>query len=906
MLLLSIIQEKIRYENETPMNWLRQFRVWIVALFRKEKLDREMDAEMRFPIECQTQENTPAGIPTEQARAAARRQFGLIESTEEQSFNQRSVSWMENFRRDLRYSARTLRQNLGFTCAAVLILALGIGSNALVFAVGRTVLFHPLGFDGEDRLMWVRLVNTQTGATENELSWQDMEDIRSSTQSFESVATFGSGATWDTGGQSVEVAALRASADLAKTLRVRPALGRMFSGNGAAAAGSEVLISYRLWQSRFGGDLSVLGQSLRLDNKSRTIVGVLPPGLRFPLERTPSLETGTILRAVEQSFWLPLAEPRGADRTSRQSRMFPVVARLKAGVAEATARAELSALGKRLARQYPESNRTWGFTVVSFRDQIFAGTRKGIPLLVAAVATVLLICCVNLANLLLARSVARQREFAIRLALGAKSGTLLRSLMVENLLLALLGGGSGLALAIAALHLTRTLAAASVPFISEAAVDGTVVAFTACVSLATVLIFGLMPAWRQSRADGADALRAGPRTTGGRQIHVWQQNLLIGQLAMVFVLLGAAGLLLESFRRLISQDLGYRPPSVIAMDLSQTGFASNAEVCRFYRALRERIAALPGVEQVGTISSAPLTSRWTFNERPNVVTRPLPEAERPVVAATFVAFDYFQAMGIPLVEGRFFRDSELNDDGYGQGVILNETAAKLLFPGRSANGGKFTVGSNPDRVLEVIGVVKDTRDVRLEEKPLPRFYWQYAFGGAQVIVRGEVPAKMLIPMLAAVVRDADARVRLDSVRLMTDIVAATVADRRFLMIMAAAYTLVALAIAAIGIYGVVSYQVAQRRNEFGVRMALGATPQGLLRLVLLQTGRITLVGLAIGLMLSFWTNRLLVNQLFGLSPHEPLLLVTTSAILFLIASCASLGPAFRASAADPLTALRCE
>jgi putative ABC transport system permease protein len=216
------------------------------------------------------------------------------------------------------------------------------------------------------------------------------------------------------------------------------------------------------------------------------------------------------------------------------------------------------------------------------------------------------------------------------------------------------------------------------------------------------------------------------------------------------------------------------------------------------------------------------------------------------------------------------------------------------------------VGSNPDRVLEVIGVVKDTRDVRLEEKPLPRFYWQYAFGGAQVIVRGEVPAKMLIPMLAAVVRDADARVRLDSVRLMTDIVAATVADRRFLMIMAAAYTLVALAIAAIGIYGVVSYQVAQRRNEFGVRMALGATPQGLLRLVLLQTGRITLVGLAIGLMLSFWTNRLLVNQLFGLSPHEPLLLVTTSAILFLIASCASLGPAFRASAADPLTALRCE
>ena len=333
-------------------------------------------------------------------------------------------------------------------------------------------------------------------------------------------------------------------------------------------------------------------------------------------------------------------------------------------------------------------------------------------------------------------------------------------------------------------------------------------------------------------------MRTGTRSTGGPQIRAWQQGLLVGQIAVVLVLLASAGLLLESFRRLIGQDLGYQPRSVIAMDLSQFGFDTNGDVCRMYRALRERLAALPGVEAVGTISSAPLTGKWTFNERPDIVGQSVPVADRPSVAATFVAFDYFQAMGIPLREGRFFRDDELKDDGYGQIVILNEAAATVLFPGRSAVGGRFTVGSNPDRILEVIGVVKDTRDVRLEEKPQPRFYWQYAFGGAQVVVRGKAPATALMPMLRDTVKQTDARVRIDSVRPMTEIVASTVAERRFLMIMVATYAAVALGIAAVGIFGVVAYQVAQRRNEFGVRLALGASPRGLMRLVLLQAGRL--------------------------------------------------------------------
>ena len=809
---------------------------------------------------------------------------------------------------DLKFAFRQLLKYPGFAAVAVLTLALGIGANTVVFGVARTVLLRPLGFDGEDRLMWVRRVNTQTGASENQLSWQDLEDIRTLTQSFESVVTDNShDASWEDGDRTEEVSAVRATPHLTHALRLRPALGRMFLASDSDANEEPVaLISHELWQSRFGGSPDVLGQSVRLDKTARRIVGVLPPGVQFPIERAPSPGSGTILKAGQKLFWLPMSAPRGEDGTSRGARMFLGMGRLKSGVSEATARAELAALGQRLAVEHPDSNRNWSFTVVSFRDQIFGRTRQGVPLLAVAVAAVLLICCVNLANLLLARGVTRQRELAVRLALGAGRRRLVRALMMESVLLSLLGGGAGIAFAHGALHIIRDLASASVPFIREATVDGIAIAFTAGVSLLTALIFGLLPALWQSRAEAADALRTGTRSTGGPQIRAWQQNLLVGQIAVVLVLLASAGLLLESFRRLIGQDLGYQPRSVIAMDLNQSGFDTNGDVCRMYRTLRERLAALPGVEAVGTISSAPLTGKWTFNERPDIVGQSVPFADRPSLAATFVAFDYFQAMGIPLLVGRFFRDSELNDDGYGQIVILNEAAAAVVFPGRSAVGGRFTVGSNPDRVLEVIGVVKDTRDVRLEEKPQPRFYWQYPFGGAQVVVRARTPSAALIPMLREVVKQTDARVRIQSVHPMTEIVASTVAERRFLMIMVATYAAVALGIAAVGIFGVVAYQVAQRRNEFGVRLALGASPGGLLRLVLLQAGRLTLVGLAIGLAVSFATNRLLSSQLFGLTPHDPVLLTSVSVLLLCVALLASLLPARRAARTNPMEALRCQ
>jgi predicted permease len=809
---------------------------------------------------------------------------------------------------DLRFAFRQLLKNPGFTAVAVLTLALGIGANTVVFSVAKTVLFRPLGFDAPDRLMWVRLVNTQTGSIEDRLSWREIEDIRESMQSFESVATFGSpGAIWEQGDRAEEVPALRVTTHLADVLRIRPVLGRMFvPSDSPATAEPVVLISHELWQSQFGGRPEVIGQAVRLDQKSRTIVGVLPPGLQFPLERAPSMGTGGSVKAGVQSFWFPFGDLQGDDLVSRYARMFLPVGRLKPGVSEDAARAELAALGQRLAADHPETNRRRTFALVSFRDQVLGRTRQGLPILAVAVGAVLLICCVNLANLLLARGVARQRELAVRLALGAGRRRLVQALMTESVILSLLGGALGIGFAEGVLQAVRVLASENIPFVREATVDGAVLLFTAGLSLLTALVFGLLPALRLTHVEATDSLRTGTRTTGSPQIRAWQRGLLAGQIAVVLVLLASAGLLLESFRRLVNQDLGYQPQPVVMIDLSTWGFKSNGELCRMYRALHARLSALPGVEAVGTISSAPLTGKWTFDIKAQILGQPLPEAERPSLAASFVAFDYFQAMGIPLLDGRYFRDTELKDNGYGELVMLNQAAAHLLFPGRSAVGGRFTVGSNPNRVLEVVGVVKDTREVRLEDKPQPRFYWQYAFGGAQVVVRSALPPRSLIPLLRDAVKQTDPRIIRQDFQTMTQIVSATVAERRFLMAMLAAYAVVALGIAAVGIFGVVACQVAQRTNEFGVRLALGASPGGLLRLVLVQSSRIVLAGLALGLTLSLATGRLLASQLFGLSPHDPVLLTTVSVVILLVALLASLLPARRAANVDPMEALRHE
>jgi putative ABC transport system permease protein len=800
-----------------------------------------------------------------------------------------------------------LRKHPGFTAIAVLMLALGIGANSTVFSVAKAVLFRPLGMEEPGRVAWISFTDTVSGKAIENFSWTDFTELRASASGFSEMALIAwPGVIWENGDHIEPLTSLNSTPELFKILDVRPVLGRLLTeADGQPGAEPVALITYEFWQKRFAGDPTIIGRSLRLSETASTVVGILPAGIEFPIGHAPAISTGSTVYAGTHDIWLPLAVG-GADRTQRGNRMFPIIGRLKPGTQFPVARAELAAIGQRWAADFPALNRNLALTAIPYRDKALGPAQKGIHVLTAAVAAVLVICCVNLANLLLARGVARHRELAVRHALGASRARTIRALLAECGLLSLGGGALGILLASYAVQAIRRYGPPEMPFLHEITIDATVVAITAVISIGTGLIFGFLPALWQSRVGAGDALKSGVRSSVGPEIRSWQRSLLIGQIALALVLVVAATLLLESFRRLMSVDIGYQPRQVITADLGNWAIPTNEETVRLYREIARRVAALPGVEAVGTIQSIPLTGKWTWEEKAQVRGAAVPESEQPSLAITFVAFDYFKAMQIPIVAGRFFGADELRDDGYGKFIIINEAAARALFPGRSALGQSFSISSTPDRFYEVVGVVRDTRDVRLEEKPQPRFYLNYAHGGSQLLVRSSAPAAATIAMMRATLKQFGSRVMINDIKTMSGIVSDTVAERRFLAMMLTIYAAIALLLAATGIFGVAAYQVAQRTNEFGIRLALGATPARLMRLVLSETFRHALLGATIGLVLAFAVAQLLASHLYEVSPHDPVLFATATLLLFAIGLIASLLPARRAAKVEPVESLRCD
>jgi putative ABC transport system permease protein len=798
--------------------------------------------------------------------------------------------------KDIRFGLRTLAKNPGTTLAALIALALGIGANSAIFSVVSGVLLNPLPYPEPDRLTVVMMKNPTAGFPRFSVSLADFEDLRRQNRSFQGLVAYAGRRFNLTGSDRPE--ALRGagvSADFFHTLKMEPALGRGFRPEEDRLGGERVaVLSDGLWRRRFGADPGIVGRTLMLDGEPRTVVGVAPPGTGLPLRG---------------EIWVPLAANPAEE--SRGAHHLTVLGRLKPGVTLARARTELAQIAARLERQYPDSNAGWGTVVLPLGEFAVEEVRASLLILLVFVSFVLLIACADVANLLLARVAAREREIALRAALGASRARLVRQVLTETLILFLAGGALGLLLAGWGTRALIALDPDGIPRAQEVHLDGRVLLFTLAVSLGTGLLFGLIPALTGAGRRLSESLKEGGRgMAGGVRGRLVRNFLVLAQVALTLVLLLGAGLLIQSFARLQAVDPGFRPAGAIAAQLAlpPAKYGKPERQIAFYRGLLERVRALPGVEQAGLIYPLPLGDSdlvFAFS----VAGRPAPPPNAvPNANARTASPGAFQALGIPLRRGRLFDE---RDTPSGMPVVVvNETMASRVWPGENPLGKRIAFGDPKDPKLQwstVVGVVGDVRHEALgkeagSEVYLPQF--QQPIPYAVLVVRGGGdPARLAAPVREAV-KSLDPDLPVDKVTTLRDVVAASLAQSRFKAVLLALFAGLALVLAVVGVYGVVSYSVAQRTHEIGVRMALGAGRDSVLLLVVRQGMTQVLIGLALGLAGAWYASRLLAGEIYGLSVTDPLTFVAMPLALGLVALAANYFPARRATQVDPLVALR--
>ena len=805
---------------------------------------------------------------------------------------------MDTLRQDLAYALRRLAEAPGFSLIAVATLALGIGANGAIFSVVNAVLLRPLPFGEPDRL--VRVAQLWQGRP-TVYSPQNFLDTQKAAQSFDSLAVFDEGGMHLTGrGRPVRLDGAEVSASFFDVLKVRPALGRGFAAEENEPGHTKVaILGHRLWRERFGADPAAVGQTMQLERETYTVVGVAPPGFSFP---------------EGAELWTPMLYDARFRTQSRGAWYITVIGRLRAGVSVAHAREEVATIAARLAHQYPDADEGVGATVIPLQESLVGGSRRALLVLLGAVGLVLLIACVNVANLLLARVAARETELAVRSALGAGRARLLRQLLTESMVLALLGGAAGLLLATFSLEGLLGLEPQGVPRLAEVRMDRAVVAFAALLSILTGLVFGSVPALHMMRRATAQSLREGGRGVLGGRGHRLRGGLVVSQIALAMVLLAGAGLLLRSFAHLRHVDPGFRPGSALTfrVTLPESAYKEDPSQIAFYRDLAARLAALPGVQSVGAISGLPL-SGVHFNLSFEVKGRaPLPPAQQPTMEVRVVSADYFKAMGIPVLRGRGLTAAD--DARAPQAVVLSRSAVRRHFPGEDAMGKAIVLGwgrgpGEPRAGGEVVGIVGDVKDHGLAEENPPEIYLPYPQRTVQamdVVLRTSVPPRSLLPAAEAVVRDLDPELPVARVATLDEVVARSISEPRFYMVLLGSFAGLALFLAALGLFGVMSYAVVQRSREIGIRVALGAHPHDVLGMVLRHAMTLALAGVVGGLLGALALSRLLGRLLFELSPTDPGTLAGVALLLSLVALAASYLPARRATRVDPLIALRSE
>jgi predicted permease len=876
---------------------IRQLRAWIVRLggvFAREADDKEVTEELESHLQMHMEDNLRAGLAPEEARRQALIKLGGVEQTKEEWRRQRGVPMLEDLWKDLRYGARMMARQPGFTIVAVLTLALGIGANTAIFSVVNSVLLRPLPYQDADRLVWLWDSNPSSGQLRSPSSGPNFDDWRRHSSSFEYMAAFTGWSFNLTGaGEPERLQGVMASPELFPMLGIKPVLGRTFTPEEEGAGSHRVvMISQGLWQRRFGGDPGVLGGPVTLNGESYTIIGVTPPDFRLP---------------YPAEVWTPLA--LDVLRPGRGSHFISVLARLKPGVSIGQAQADMDDITAELGRQHPGTNTGWGVELQPLHERLVGEAEQALWLLLVAVGLVLLIACVNVANLLLARASTRRKEVAIRTALGAGRARLTRQFLTEVMLVALAGGGCGLLLAYWGVDLLVALNPRDLPRAEEVGLDSRVLCFTLAVSVLTGLGFGLVPAVLGSKVDLHESLKEGSRsaTTGRRRGRV-QGLLVVSEIALAVVLLVGAGLMVKSLLRLTEVDLGFDPEGVLTMHISlpQAKYSERESQAAFYEVLLQRVRNLPGVQAAGTVSPLPLTGG--SNQEIFVEGRPLPVPNQGYITnLQLCSPDYFGAMRIPLMKGRFF--DERDTDKSRPIVIINETFARRFWPDEDPLGKRISFSGPEGSWSEIVGVARDTRHQRLDSEvglQTYRPYSQSPIPYAALVTKLNSDPSALASSIKREVLGLDASLPVYSVRPMREVISRTLAPRRLQMTVLGVFAAIALTLAAVGIYGVMSYTVSQRAHEIRIRMALGAQVGDVVKLVIGQGMRLALSGLVLGLVCAFGLTRLIESLLFGVSATDPLTYIEIAFLLTAVAFTACYLPARRATRVDQLVSMRYE
>jgi predicted permease len=817
---------------------------------------------------------------------------------------------MENLLHDVRYGIRMLLKQPGFTAVAVITLALGIGANTAIFSVVNGLLLRPLPYANSDRLAIIWTHSPGANVAQDWPSPGQYVAIKSQTSVFEDIAITQGGDSNLTGlGAPEQVGAVATSSVLFPLLGVKPAIGRAFlSEEDGPGKPKAAILCYGFWQRRFGGDPGAIGQSLTIDGDSYAVVGIMPADFVLSYEVMPTV--GTMSQAD-----VLVTLPFDAEGLSQQGdENYNILARLKPGVTIAQAQAELDGVVSSLERQFPQhypASRRFSFSVTPLLEQVVGDVRPALLILLGAVACVLLIACANVANLLLARAAAREKEIAIRTAIGAGRGRLVRQLLTESVLLATVGGATGLLLAVWTLDGLRWLSPSSIPRLQSITIDGWVLAFTFTVALLTGILFGLAPALRASRVNLNETLKEGGRSLVASGNHRLRSALVVTEVALSLVLLIGAGLLIRSFMRVQQVEPGFSPHNILSMRLSVGGTAYEKMPKRlvFYEQLWDRIRQLPGVESAGGVSVLPLSGSLSWGSIS--IEGYVPEAGQSMIQADrrFATVGYFETMKIPLIAGRFFSEQDTPDSL--KVAIVDENLARSYWPGDDPLGKRLKAGS-PDSKnpwLTVVGVVATVKQYALDSDSRVTFYTphkQSPAGTLYAIVRTSIDPRGTAASVAGVAREMDPNVPIYDVKIMAERLSESLARRRFAMLALGVFALVAMVLAAVGIYGVMSYSVTQRTREIGIRMALGAQTKGVVTLIVGQGMLMASVGVAIGLAGALAATRVMASLLFGVTATDPVTFVGIGLLLAAVAFFACYFPARRATKVDPMVALRHE